>query len=100
MLASASTALLKPIEIAAGASKPFGAVHVSDTHIVRADATEKDPRKHHKKILQRKRDQWDRDLDKGSHPDQCGKDPAHYKLFYRVILHPPPDPSLYRSRRS
>ena len=28
---------LKPIEIAAGASKPFGAVHVSDTHIVRAD---------------------------------------------------------------
>ena len=28
---------LKMIEIAAGASKPFGAVHVSDTHIVRAD---------------------------------------------------------------
>ena len=28
---------LKTIEIAAGASKPFGAVHVSDTHIVRAD---------------------------------------------------------------
>ena len=28
---------LKTIEIAAGASKPFGAVHVSDTHIARAD---------------------------------------------------------------
>ena len=28
---------LKQIEIAAGASRPFGAVHVSDTHIVRAD---------------------------------------------------------------
>jgi hypothetical protein len=29
---------LRQIEICAGASKPFGAVHVSDTHIVRADS--------------------------------------------------------------
>ncbi|MGN0853160.1 MAG: metallophosphoesterase family protein [Kiritimatiellia bacterium] len=28
---------LKPIEIAVGATKPFGAIHVSDTHIVRVD---------------------------------------------------------------
>ena len=36
---------LKRIRIEAGAERPFKAVHVSDTHIVRADATEKDPRK-------------------------------------------------------
>ena len=28
---------LKTLEIAVGAAKPFGAVHVSDTHIVRVD---------------------------------------------------------------
>ena len=28
---------VRPLEIAVGASKPFGAMHVSDTHIVRAD---------------------------------------------------------------
>ena len=37
--------LLKPLRIEVGASRPFKAVHVSDTHIVRADATERDPRK-------------------------------------------------------
>jgi len=36
---------LKRIRIEVGASKPFRAVHISDTHIVRADATEKDQRK-------------------------------------------------------
>ena len=36
---------MRPLRIEAGASKPFKAVHVSDTHIIRADATEKDPRK-------------------------------------------------------
>ena len=36
---------LRKIRIAAGAERPFKAVHISDTHIVRADATEKDPRK-------------------------------------------------------
>ena len=36
---------LRRIRIAVGAERPFKAVHVSDTHIVRVDATEKDPRK-------------------------------------------------------
>lgn len=36
---------LRRIRLEVGASKPFKAVHVSDTHIVRADATDKDPRK-------------------------------------------------------
>ncbi len=36
---------LRRIRIEAGASMPFKAVHISDTHIIRADATEKDPRK-------------------------------------------------------
>ena len=36
---------LERIKIEAGAERPFKAVHVSDTHIVRADATESDSRK-------------------------------------------------------
>ena len=36
---------LRRLKIAAGAERPFKAVHLSDTHIIRADATEKDERK-------------------------------------------------------
>jgi len=36
---------MRPLRIEAGASKPFKAVHVSDAHIIRVDATEKDSRK-------------------------------------------------------
>lgn len=36
---------LKRIRIEAGAARPFKAVHLSDTHIVRVDASEKDLRK-------------------------------------------------------
>ena len=36
---------VKRIRIEIGAERPFRAFHLSDTHIVRADATEKDPRK-------------------------------------------------------
>ena len=36
---------LRRLQIKVGAERPFKAVHISDTHIVRADATEKDPRK-------------------------------------------------------
>lgn len=36
---------IKRLRIKVGAEKPFAAYHLSDTHIVRADATEKDPRK-------------------------------------------------------
>lgn len=36
---------VKSIRIVVGASAPFKAFHLSNTHIVRADATEKDPRK-------------------------------------------------------
>ena len=36
---------LRRLQIKVGAKRPFKAVHISDTHIVRADATEKEPRK-------------------------------------------------------
>ena len=36
---------LRRLQIKVGAERPFKAVHISDTHIVRADTTEKDPRK-------------------------------------------------------
>jgi hypothetical protein len=37
--------MVKRIRIAVGAERSFRAFHLSDTHIVRADATENDPRK-------------------------------------------------------
>ncbi len=36
---------VKRIRVEVGAEKPFRAFHLSDTHIARADSTEKDPRK-------------------------------------------------------
>jgi len=36
---------VKRIRIEVGAERPFRAFHLSDTHVARADATEKDPRK-------------------------------------------------------
>lgn len=36
---------LRPLRIEVGAAKPFKAIQISDTHLVRADARDRDPRK-------------------------------------------------------